>query len=106
MKTKDNIFNILITSFVFLFLVAFPFDLFIKNNFYILLSQIIASVVFIVFISLYSKKYMRKIEFKFNKLDLFFLPLVVILFCNFYYLAFILIDFIFNFDNLFLLSLI
>ena len=55
MKIKDSIYNILITSFVFLFLVAFPFDLFIKNNFYILLVQIIARLVFIIFIFVFSK---------------------------------------------------
>lgn len=106
MKIKDSIYNILITSFVFLFLVAFPFDLFIKNNFYILLAQIIVRLVFIIFIFLFSKKYMRKIEFKLKKLDLFFLPLIVILFCNFYYLAITNNGFNIRYDNLFFIRLI
>ncbi len=105
MKLNDKTLNILICSFTFLFLISFPFDLFIKNEFYILLLQLINRIIFIIFILIYSRKYLKKLFFKINLNDLYFFPFILILFCNFYYLLYEHSSFKINYDNLFIVKL-
>lgn len=85
---KTNILDILLVSLIFLFLVSFPFDLWIKNSFYLYLAQTLARMAFIAFLLVYNhfKKLISVPFCRFKKTDLLLLPLLPILFCNFYYL--------------------
>lgn len=85
---KTNILDILLVSLIFLFLVSFPFDLWIKNSFYLYLAQTLARMTFIAFLLIYNhfKKLITIPICHFKKADLLLLPILPILFCNFYYL--------------------
>lgn len=85
---KTNVLDILLVSLIFLFLVSFPFDLWIKNPFYLYLAQTLARMTFIAFLLIYNhfKKLITIPICHFKKTDLLLLPLLSILFCNFYYL--------------------
>lgn len=85
---KTNVLDILLVSLIFLFLVSFPFDLWIKNSFYLCLAQTLARMTFIAFLLIYNhfKKLISMPFCRFKKADLLLLPLLPILFCNFYYL--------------------
>lgn len=85
---KTNVLDILFVALMFLFLVAFPFDLWIKSSFYLYLAETLARFIFVVFLLMYNhfKKLVTIPICHFKKTDLFLLPLLPILFCNFYYL--------------------
>lgn len=85
---KTNVLDILLVSLIFLFLVSFPFELWIKSSFYLCLAQTLARMTFIAFLLIYNhfKKLVTIPICHFKKTDLFLLPLLPILFCNFYYL--------------------
>lgn len=85
---KTNVLDILFVSFIFLFFVSFPFDLWIKNSFYLYLAETLARFVFVVFLLMYNhfKKLVTMPICHFKKTDLLLLPFLPILFCNFYYL--------------------
>lgn len=86
---KAKILDIVFVSLIFLFLVTFPFDLWIKDRFYLYLAQALARIMFIVFLALYDhfKKMMGLSFLHFKKTDLLFIPLLLVVFCNFYYLS-------------------
>ena len=88
MMKKTNVLDILFVSLIFLFLVSFPFDLWIKNSFYLYLVETLARMTFVLFFLIYNhfKKLVTIHLFRFKRLDLLLLPLLAILFCNFYYL--------------------
>lgn len=85
---KTNVLDILFVSFIFLFFVSFPFDLWIKSSFYLYLAETLARFIFVVFLLMYNhfKKLVTIPICHFKKIDLLLLPLLPILFCNFYYL--------------------
>lgn len=85
---KTNALDILFVSFIFLFFVSFPFDLWIKSSFYLYLAETLARFIFVVFLLMYNhfKKLVTIPICHFKKTDLLLLPLLPILFCNFYYL--------------------
>lgn len=85
---KTNVLDILFVSFIFLFFVSFPFDLWIKNSFYLYLAETLARFIFVVFLLMYNhfKKLVTIPICHFKKTDILLLPLLPILFCNFYYL--------------------
>ena len=85
---KTNVLDILFVSFIFLFFVSFPFDLWIKSSFYLYLAETLARLIFVVFLLMYNhfKKLVTIPICHFKKIDLLLLPLLPILFCNFYYL--------------------
>ncbi len=85
---KTNVLDILFVSFIFLFFVSFPFGLWIKSSFYLYLAQTLARMTFIAFLLIYNhfKKLIAIPICHFKKTDLLLLPLLPILFCNFYYL--------------------
>ena len=85
---KTNVLDILFVALMFLFLVAFPFDLWIKSSFYLYLAETLARFIFVVFLLMYNhfKKLVTIPICNFKKTDLLLLPLLPILFCNFYYL--------------------
>ena len=85
---KTNVLDVLLVSLIFLFLVSFPFDLWIKSSFYLCLAQTLARMTFIAFLLIYNhfKKLITMPFCRFKKTDLLLLPLLPILFCNFYYL--------------------
>lgn len=85
---KTKVLDILLVSLIFLFLVSFPFDLWIKNSFYLYLAETLARFIFVVFLLMYNhfKKLITIPICHFKKADLLLLPLLPILFCNFYYL--------------------
>lgn len=85
---KTNVLDILFVSFIFLFFVSFPFGLWIKSSFYLYLAETLARFIFVVFLLMYNhfKKLVTIPICHFKKTDLFLLPLLPILFCNFYYL--------------------
>ncbi len=88
MKNNNRVLDILFVSFVFLFLVAFPFDLMIKEKFYVYLAQTVSRIFFVAFLLIYDrfKKLIGLSLFNFQRKDLLFIPFLFAAFCNFYYL--------------------
>ena len=86
---KKQILDILLLGFVFLFVVAFPFDLWIHDVHYLLLAQTLARLAYAVFFWIYrhySSLQKEKREIRGKNLAILS-PIVLLCGCNFVYLS-------------------
>lgn len=90
-KKKNKILNLLICFLVFIIVISFPFNLFIKSELLITILGIALRILFIGFIFIFNKKenIVESIPKRSGFNSTLFVPLFLVCFCNIFYLMII-----------------
>jgi len=89
MKISKKLLNIIIPVLLYIVVISFPFDLFIKNELWLNLSNLLLRVVYLIFVFIYIKKEGLFAKRTGNCKDfILFAPFFIATFSNFIYLIF------------------